>query len=188
MKLKHLSLGIGALFLIGTFHVINTAPASAGLEEIKEAIVGAITRPNIKLNLTVYRQSIQRLKNGRKALVWQKLPNNTKVMPGNILRYTVIGRNEGNAEAKNLVITQPIDSQTIYKMLSAHSSIEAEISYSINNGKSFEIHPKIQVKLADGRIVKRPAPAEKYTHVRWKFKDSVAPNKQVKATYLAQVR
>lgn len=188
VKLKHLSLSLSAIFLIGAFHVINTAPASAGLEEIKEAIVGVIRRPNVKLNLTVYRQNIQRLKNGRKALVWQKLPNNTKVIPGNILRYTVVGRNDGKAEAKNLIITQPIDSQTFYKAGSAKSNIDAEVSYSVNNGKSFDRNPKIEVKLANGSIVKQQAPAEKYTHIRWKFNESIAPNKQVKATYLAEVR
>lgn len=188
MKLKSLSVGLGALFLIGSFQAINTLPASAGLEEIKEAIVSSIARPNIKLNLTVYRQGIQRLKNGRKALVWQKLPNNTKVMPGNILRYTVVGKNEGKAEANNLIITQPIDPQTIYQIRSAKSSIEADISYSINNGKSFERNPTIKVKLADGTMAEKPAPTEVYTHVRWTFKESVSPNKRVKASYLAKVR
>lgn len=64
----------------------------------------------------------------------------------------------------------------------------AKIIYSIDNGKSFGEKPLVQVKLPNGKIVTRPAPAALYTHVRWKFGQAISPKVDVNATYQVRVR
>lgn len=81
-----------------------------------------------------------------------------------------------------------IDPQTSLKLGSVKSTLEAEVTYSINNGKSFVENPTVQVKLPSGDIEEVTAPAESYTHIRWKFSQDIEPQKEVKASYLATVR
>jgi hypothetical protein len=101
----------------------------------------------------------------------------------------VNGANNGSRPATNLIVTQPIPKQTAY-VLNSSSTIKstATVTYSIDNGKTFVAKPTVQVKLANGKVETRPAPAEVYTHVRWKFTDAIAAKSTIGAAYQVRVK
>lgn len=101
----------------------------------------------------------------------------------------VIGANNGDRTASNLIVTQPIPKQTAY-VLNSSTTIKstASVTYSIDNGKTFVAKPTVQVKLANGKVETRPAPAEAYTHVRWKFTNAIAAKSIVAAAYQVRVK
>jgi uncharacterized repeat protein (TIGR01451 family) len=142
----------------------------------------------VQLNL-VAEKIVQRDAQGKQKVFWQPMQGKVVVMPKDVIRYTVIGKNAGTRPAENLVVTQPIPRQTAYVLNSANTiDSTATITYSIDNGITFVAKPTIKVKFASGKVEVQPAPAELYTHVRWKFKQAIAPTKSVNAAYLVRVK
>lgn len=140
------------------------------------AIAQNAQRPDVKLNLTAERRNGDSWQGGSL--------NNAR--PGDVLRYSVKGKNQGNRAATNFALTQPIPKGTVYVAKSATGN--AQILYSIDGGKNYSAQPMIQVKRADGSLDSIPAPVESYTHVRWKFQNAIEPNANVSAFYQVRVR
>jgi uncharacterized repeat protein (TIGR01451 family) len=93
----------------------------------------------------------------------------TKVFnPGDVIFYTLNYVNSGDEAATNAVMDDPIPKGTVYLAGSAFGN-DAEITFSIDGGKTFK-KPSLltyEVKLPGGKIEKRSASPEQYTHVRW---------------------
>lgn len=176
---KRLLVGFGTLALVTAIPLIGGEPVLAQLQEVGEAIVEAIRRPEVKLTLEAEKKVVD----AEEKVSWKALKGKVKVQPGDTLRYTVSGKNSGDVEAENLVITQPIPQQTTYVLDSAANDNGAEITYSIDNGESFVTEPMVEVALPDDTIELQPAPAEAYTHVRWDFAQSLASAQEVDASY-----
>jgi uncharacterized repeat protein (TIGR01451 family) len=140
------------------------------------AIAQNAQRPDVKLNLIAERRDGESWQGGSL--------NNAR--PGDVLRYSLKGKNQGNRAASNFTLTQPIPNRTVYVAQSATGT--AQITYSIDKGKTYSAQPMIQVKRADGSLESRPAPAESYTHVRWKFQNAIEPGANVSAFYQVRVR
>jgi uncharacterized repeat protein (TIGR01451 family) len=140
------------------------------------AIEQNVQRPDVKLNLAVERR------NGES---WQS-GNLNDARPGDVLRYALKGKNQGKRAASNFTLTQPVPARTVYVAQSATGN--AQVTYSIDQGKTYSAQPMIQVKRADGSLESRPAPAESYTHVRWKFQNSIEPGANISAFYQVRVR
>jgi uncharacterized repeat protein (TIGR01451 family) len=106
------------------------------------------------------------------------------------MRYVVTSTNVSDRAISNLVVTQPIPQRTIYVLNSATLGIagNVEVTYSIDGGKTFVAQPTIQVKQPDGTVETRPAPAETYTHVRWKFPEALNPAVALNSSYQVKVR
>lgn len=185
---KRLLVGLSALALVGTVPLVMDQPVLAQLQDVTEAIVEAVMRPEVKLTLSAEKQVVEIDVNGQEKTSWQNLEGKITVQPGDILRYTVDGSNSGDVEAKGLSITQPIPSQTSYRLKSATTDGKAETVYSIDGGQSFVAEPMIEVTNADGTLELQPAPAEMYTHVQWNFGDDLASAQSVKASYNVQVQ
>ena len=184
---KRLLLGLSALALAGAMPFATSQPVLAQLEGVKDAIVEAVLRPEVKLNLSAEKQILELDKNGQEIFSWEALEGKVTVQPGDVLRYTVDGANSGDVEAKGLSITQPVPSQTSYVLASAKTDSSAEVIYSIDGGQSFVAEPMIEVTLPDGTVELQPAPAEMYTHIQWNFGDDLASAQSVKATYNVRV-
>ena len=178
---KRLLIGIGTLIAVSAIPLIGGQPVLAQLQEVGEAIVEAIRRPEVKLTL----EAEQKVMDADNQVSWKALEGKVKVAPGDTLRYVVSGENSGDIEAENLVITQPIPEQTTYVLDSASNDDDAAaaITYSIDNGESFVAEPMIEVTLPDGTVELQPAPAEAYTHVQWDFAESLASATEVDASY-----
>jgi uncharacterized repeat protein (TIGR01451 family) len=184
---KRVSIVMSAAALTVTMALVNHAPVMAGFKQMGAVIAQALNRPQIKLNLSAEKQIVSQDQKGQKMISWKALAGKVTVNPGDVLRYTVTGRNEGDRPAKKFVVTQPIPKQMIYVLGSATNNSNAKTTYSIDNGKSFVEKPTVQIRLANGQVETRPAPAEAYTHIRWNFGDA-NPKATVNAMYQVKVR
>ncbi len=187
IKMKRLSIvGLAALLISVPFSSIpgfaSAAPQSILAQNVQN-------QPKVQLRLTAAKKIVQKDATGVSKVTWQSLQGNVTVQPGDVIRYTVTGANNGDREASNLVVTQPIPKQTAY-VLNSSTTIKstATVTYSIDNGKTFVAKPTVKVKLANGKVETRPAPAEAYTHVRWKFNNAIAAKSTVAAAYQVRVK
>jgi uncharacterized repeat protein (TIGR01451 family) len=146
-------------------------------------------KSQVDLKLVGERQVVQRDAQGKEQVTWQALANNTVVQPGNVVRYTVKGTNTSDRPVTNLVVTQPVPQGTTFVLNSASFSIgKGTMTYSIDSGKTYVASPTIQVKLPDGKVETRPAPAERYTNIRWTINQPIAPKQGVSGSYQVRVR
>jgi len=91
-----------------------------------------------------------------------------EIDPGDVIFYTLSYVNSGDDVATNAVMDDPIPKGTVYLAGSAFGN-DAEITFSIDSGKTFK-KPSLltyEVKLPSGKIEKRTASPEQYTHIRW---------------------
>lgn len=148
---------------------------------------------NLELELTGQLKVIKRNWRGEEEVAWRSLEGGLfrpapQVKPGDVIRYTVSGNNRTEQPISGLVLTDDLPPNTVYVMGSAASVGGAAIAYSIDGGKTYTANPTIQVKLPDGRVETRPAPAERYTHVRWTFPSAVPAKGSVSGQYQVRVR
>lgn len=187
MKLLHKLLSIGTLGLIVTLPLINQTPVLAGFPPVTEIIAQAAEKPTVKLNLIAEKKSIVVTTGGKEQVKWSNLADDAVVNPGDILRYSVSSANTSTSATQNLIITQPIPQQMVYQLDTAKSQNQAEVTYSTDNGKTFVAKPIIKVKTESGKTIEKPAPAETYTHIRWKF-GSLPSAAGITAMYQVQVQ
>ena len=181
--------GLGAIALLASGSFATELPVIASLLPGTAVAQNPQAKRQVQLNLTAAKKVVQKSSDGKQQVSWQSLQGNVTVQPGDVIRYTVTGANNGDRPATNLVVTQPIPKQTAY-VLNSSSTIKstATVTYSIDNGKTFVAKPTVQVKLANGKVETRPAPAEVYTHVRWKFTSAIAAKSTVAAAYQVRVK
>ena len=93
------------------------------------------------------------------------------VDPGNVVFYTLTYVNKGDEPASDAVLDDPIPKGTVYLPGSAFGS-GTDISFSIDGGKTFKKPTLLtyDVKLPNGKVEKRVASPEEYTHIRWTVK------------------
>lgn len=182
-------IGLGAVALLVSSSFATELPAIANLLPQIKVAQNTQVKAQVQLNLAAAKKIVEQTSDGKQQVSWQSLQGNVTVQPGDVIRYTVTGANKGDRPASNLVVTQPIPSQTAY-ILNSSATINntATVTYSIDNGKTFVAKPTVQVKLADGKVETRPAPAEAYTHVRWKFTNAIAAKSTVSAAYQVRVK
>lgn len=181
---------LGTLAVIATIPFVGEMPVLANLREAGTAIAQNIQRqPQFQLALGAQKKVVQKDQQGKEQITWQTLQGNVVVQPGDVIRYIVTGKNNSDRAVKNLVVTQPIPQKTAYVLNSAtFKNNGVNVTYSIDNGKSFVAKPTVRVKLANGKVETRPAPTDLYTHVRWKFAESIAPAAAVNAAYQVKIR
>jgi uncharacterized repeat protein (TIGR01451 family) len=106
--------------------------------------------------------------------------------PGDEIRYTLVFTNLTQGAVKNVQFVDPIPQGLVYVPGSAAARQAARLEYSIDGGKTYAEQPMVAV-VEGGKTVQKPAPRERYTHVRWTVLESVAPGAQVTAEFRAQV-
>lgn len=182
-------IGLGIVALMVSASLTNVMPSLASLLQVGESSVAQSPQKQpIQLQLAAERQSILAVASGR--VEWISLPTDAAVRPGEILRYVVTASNTSDRPIKKLVVTQPIPSNAVYVLNSATlSRVEgAKLDYSIDGGKNYRENPTIRIKLDNGEIVERPAPASLYTNVRWNLGDTFPPQTIVNVSYQVRVR
>jgi uncharacterized repeat protein (TIGR01451 family) len=100
------------------------------------------------------------------------------INPGETVFYTIDYVNSGSTGAQNAFIDDPIPRGTVYVPGTAFGK-DAEITFSIDGGKTFK-KPSLlthEVRLPNGKVEKRSAMPERYTHVRWTINDIPAGGK-----------
>ncbi|HEY0683575.1 MAG TPA: hypothetical protein VGD45_14675 [Steroidobacter sp.] len=102
----------------------------------------------------------------------------TKLAQGQVIYYTVRITNPTPVFANKVQVSQLIPANTTYLVGSA-AGPGADVEFSIDGGQTFA-RPE-DLKLSDG--VTRAPPA-RYTHIRWRLRNPLAPG----ATALARFR
>ncbi len=110
------------------------------------------------------------------------------VNPGDVLEWSIASENEGDASANEYSAIGQIPNGTEFVAGSAVAKEDANVTYSIDGGKSYSGKPMMKVKQADGSEKLVPAPASKYTQVRFEYSDSIAPAGKVSANYKVRVK
>jgi len=112
---------------------------------------------------------------------------NLLTRPGDIIQYTLTATNHGTQPAHNVEIIDPIPKGTEYVLDSA-SGEGVTLSYSIDGGRIYQSPPVFSdFRLADGAIEKRPAPASRYTHVKWLVTQPLPPGASATVTLRVRV-
>lgn len=179
---------IGAIALT-TIPLIGAIPGAPNIWNAKSAIAqNVVNQPKVNLQLVADQQVLQKNAQGKEVTTWKSLGSKVTVKPGDVIRFTVTGKNEGKSAAKSLAMTQAIARGMVYVLNSATPVNGATLTYSIDQGKTFVVNPTIKVTLANGKVEERPAPATAYTHVRWKLTQALEPNTSIQAAYFVKVR
>jgi uncharacterized repeat protein (TIGR01451 family) len=111
-----------------------------------------------------------------------KLQTAERIVPGDVLIYTVEVRNAGRYAAESAVVVQPIPNHMMYVADSAVGP-GVDVDYSVDGGRTFG-QPE-DLKLAGA--AKRAGAAD-YTHIRWRLRNRLKPNSTAYLRFRAQVK
>ncbi len=185
---KHWLLSVSAALVVSALP-INGSPAIAQIFNAGSSIAQNVLRqPKVNLYLVADQQVVTKNQQGKEVTNWQAIDGKVKAKQGDVIRFTVTGKNEGSRDAKNVAITQPIPQGTSYQLDSATIAQGITVTYSLDQGKTFVAHPTVKVTLPDGKVEERPAPAAAYTHVRWETSQALQPEASVSAAYQVKIR
>lgn len=111
-----------------------------------------------------------------------------KTVPDEVLFYTIRYKNETKTPATDVVINDPIPSGTTYILGSAYGT-GTIIEFSVDGGESYKQPSTLtyEVRQADGKIIKRRAIPEDYTHIRWII-GTIPPGKGDKLGFQVKVK
>lgn len=107
------------------------------------------------------------------------------LVAGDAVVYTLAVRNEGLTAVDDYVFTSPIPEHMLYVADSAVGP-GADISYSVDGGRSFASPDDLFVHGADGK--QRAAVASDYTHIRWQLRNRLKTGSMALARFRALVR
>ncbi len=185
MKKLTIAVFAGAALLLPFSGVIGGVPFGGETNAIAQNVQ---KQSMLKLELTAEKQVLTQDVQGKTKTSWEPLQGRVTVQPGDMLRYTITGANQSDRAVKNLTFNQPIPKGMVFVLKSANANTNAKITYSIDGGRSFVENPTVKVKLANGKVEEKPAPAEVYTHIRWNFPNAIAAKSDVKGSYQLRVR
>jgi uncharacterized repeat protein (TIGR01451 family) len=177
---------LGAVALVAALPFVGQVSALAPINLSNIAVAQNPQKKGpVQVRLAGEKQVVTKDEQGKEKITWQALSG--RVKSGDVLRYTVIAENKSDRTIKNLAINGPVPRGTLFKLESVQAPSDAQITYSIDGGRNFVASPTISVKLQDGKIENKPAPANAYTHIRVKLPVISAKGK-VQATYETKVR
>ena len=105
----------------------------------------------------------------------------SRLSQGQVVYYTVRITNPTPVFANNVVVSQRVPANTIYMKGSAVGP-GAEVEFSVDGGVTFAREEDL--KLDDGIR----APPERYTHIRWRLRNPLAPGAVALARFRAVFR
>jgi len=133
----------------------------------------------VKLTSTVFRQAEVENEAGEKVI---ELVPVDKALPGEELVIQITYANTSGEPARNIVIVNPVPDQMSYVSGSAAGDLVVS-TFSIDAGKSFDLPEMLQVEGEDGKMI--TAPADRYTHVRFRRIESLDAGQEDKVSFKA---
>ena len=109
----------------------------------------------------------------------------SSAMPGELLTFSISYTNEGDEEATDILLTNPVPEHMIYEEGSAEKE-GTVTSYSTDEGGTYGAPDSLTVTGDDGKE-RRALPSE-YTHIRWQLVEPVAPGGTGTVTFRARVK
>ena len=156
-----------------------SAFATAAAFAQKQLAAHATARPEVKVILT---GTVAR---GSEQIALDKAG---AVHPGEVLDWKITSSNEGDGAAREYKTTAPVPAGTTFVAGSASAQYGAQVSYSIDGGKTFSPQPTVEEKQPDGTIKRTPAPASMYTEVRYEWAEPLAAGSKLEAAYKVRVK
>lgn len=95
--------------------------------------------------------------------------------PGEEVIYITTFTNAGDQPADDIVITNPVPDNVVYKAGSAFGA-GTEITFSADGGETFAKPGELTVRTEGGST--RAAGPDDYTHVRWRYTGSLEPGQE----------
>jgi len=123
------------------------------------------------------------VKNGKKELKRVKVKN---FEPGDTIFYSIVYKNTGTEVVTNAIIDDPVPKNTSYVQDSA-SGANAEITFSIDNGKNYKKPLMLTYELRGKSGEIRQAKPEEYTNIRWTI-SKVPPGGSGKVEFQVKVK
>ena len=108
-----------------------------------------------------------------------------KVVPGDLVYYTLEVRNGGGGSLQSPVVVQPVPTHMVYVARSA-AGPGCEITFSADGARTFDRPESLKFTLPDGS--QRPALARDYTHVRFRMASLVKADSVVFMRFRARVK
>jgi uncharacterized repeat protein (TIGR01451 family) len=142
------------------------ARAAVGRPEIKVTLSGAVARGDERV----------------------ALDRAGAVHPGEVLDWKVTSANEGDGAARDYKTIAHVPAGTSLVAGSATAEYGAQVTYSIDGGKTFSAQPLIEEKQADGTVKRVAAPVSMYTELRYEWSDPLAAGATLNASYKVRVK
>jgi len=111
-----------------------------------------------------------------------KLQAAERVVPGDVLIYTVEVRNVGQYAVESAVVVQPVPNHMMYLAGSAVGP-GVDVDFSVDGGRSFDKPENLKSLSAAAR-----ATAAEYTHIRWRLRNRLKPDSIAYVRFRAQVK
>jgi uncharacterized repeat protein (TIGR01451 family) len=124
----------------------------------------------------------------RTGAAWVSLKDGSQVAPGDRILYKLDLTNHGVEAARNPMALGPIPAGTAFVPGTASTGASMKLDYSIDGGKTFSDAPSIKVTGKDGRTEIVPAPADRYTTIRWTLETPLLTGATTTVSYQVQVR
>jgi len=109
----------------------------------------------------------------------------SSAMPGEVLTFTISYTNEGDEEATDIILTNPVPEHMVYEGGSAKRE-GALTSYSVDGGTTYGAPDSLTVTGDDGK--ERGAVPSDYTHIRWQLTKPVPPDEGGVVNFKASVK
>lgn len=140
---------------------------------------GALASEAVELRTQLIAEVRETL-NAQERPIYRMVPAK-RLSQGQVVYYTVRITNPTPVFANNVVVNQRVPANTIYMEGSAVGP-GAEIEFSVDGGVTYA--RSADLKLDDGTR----APPERYTHIRWRLQNPLAPGAMALARFRATFR
>lgn len=108
------------------------------------------------------------------------------IVPGDVVIFTITFSNKGDESTDpGLVISNPVPAHMQYIGKTA-SGKGAVITFSVDEGKVYDVPEKLSVRGADGK--KRKAMPSEYTHIKWVIKSPLRPGTEGSVGFRARLK
>ena len=107
-----------------------------------------------------------------------------QVNPGDAVRYLLVFANPTDGPLRSVVFDDPIPQGFVYTLGTATADPDSVlIEFSVDGGQTFTTEPTVDVRDEAGQLVRQPAPAAAYTHIRWTVQGELAQGASVTASF-----
>lgn len=157
---------------------------------VAASAAAAVTRQQLASRLAAGRPEVKVLLAGAVARSGEllALEKAGAVRPGEVLDWKIVSTNEGDGAARQYKAVGHVPQGTSFVAGSATAEYGAQVTYSIDGGKSFSPQPTLEEKQADGAVKRVPAPASLYTEVRYEWSDPLNAGATLTANYKVRVK
>jgi uncharacterized repeat protein (TIGR01451 family) len=144
----------------------------------------AVEKKGIELKSTAEVDIIVKNDKGEKEIV-RVAAADTNVAPGDTVIFSTHYQYQGEKPATDVVINNPLPEHMLYLDGTAEGK-GTRIEFSVDQGQTFAVAGKLQVKDAEGK--EQPASAADYTHIRWTIEGALQDGAKGSVSFKAKVK